>query len=199
MTAQKVLVIIPLCGCQRGPRVESERFSLQLYQGAVRLHCWQLAAGCLSNSVSKRWGQGDREAQPKKKLLQAFSLTVGQQLFFSRIQKTMQVLIYSDNGQFPWGIGNRSECLIFLLLSNTVFLTLVLFTFRLRYEFFALGGWGRSGCPVHCKMFSSISSLYPLDSRSDHSTTMTPHLGVVTTENVQTLPSISRKWAVAPT
>lgn len=46
--------------------------------------------------------------------------------------------------------------------------------------------WGEESCPVHCRMFSSISSLYPLFARS------TSHTHIVTNKN------ISQHWQMAP-
>lgn len=48
--------------CQRGPRAERERGSLELRQQAVRLQCWQLAVYCFSTIFAKDGPRGLRSS-----------------------------------------------------------------------------------------------------------------------------------------
>lgn len=57
LSARKVLVIIPLCGCQRGPRAESERYSLQLKPEAVGITLLAASRWLPKQSLSKRWAK----------------------------------------------------------------------------------------------------------------------------------------------
>lgn len=57
LSARKVPVIIPLCGCQRGPRAESERCSLQLKPEAVGITLLAASRWLPKQSLSKRWAK----------------------------------------------------------------------------------------------------------------------------------------------